>query len=207
MDWTFNSAHFVISALLAGNEKADELAKAGAVCDNTVAVLPPKIELKSQIKEHFYSDFTEYDGARMGKQFYFGPDPQKAKYVIKLSRAKLARFVRIISGHNYLFYFRHLVDNDIDPLCRFCLEENETFEHLVNECPRFHLDRQDKLLGQLILNDHLWSVQTLLDFSFIPGINDVLEGDTRIELFLGYDDTESSVDSISDTSLDSGDAE
>ena len=67
-------AHFVISALLAGNEKADELAKAGAVCDNTVAVLPPKIELKSQIKEHFYSDFTEYDGARMGKQFYFGPD-------------------------------------------------------------------------------------------------------------------------------------
>ena len=86
----------------------------------------------------------------MGKQFYHGPDPQKAKYVIKLSWAKLARFIRLISGHNSLFYFRHLVDNDINSQCRFCLEENETFEHLVNDCTCYLVGRQDELLDLLI---------------------------------------------------------
>ena len=162
------------------NEKADELAKAGAVGQNRIEVGMPKCEIKSKVEEYFYkqwsSDFVEYKGARMGKLFYKEPDKDKAKYVLKLSRIKLARFVRIISGHNSLSYFRNKVDEEVDPRCRFCEEEKEDFEHLVNDCPRFHEDRKDKFLGQIVTNDHMWSVQTLLDFSYLPGINEALGG-------------------------------
>ena len=175
-----------------GNEYADELAKAGAIGENRLSVGVPRVEIKNRINTFIYSkwqaEFNAYDKARMGKSFYHGPDSCKAKYVLKLSRAHLARFIRIISGHNSLFYFRSKVDSEISPICRFCNEEDETFLHLVNDCPRFLLDRRDKFLDQLICNDHMWSVQTLLDFSFLPGINDALEGDTRIELYRHHQD-------------------
>ena len=187
-----------------GNEKADCLAKEGGTSGNRVPVPTPKIEIKNRITKHFYSlwekEFKEYDGARMGKEFYSGPDSNKAKYVYKLSRAHLSRFIRIIAGHNSLFYFRSKVDPDISPLCRFCLEENETFIHLVNDCPRFINDRRDKLLNALISNDHMWSVQSLIDFSSLPGINAALEGDTRIELYRYHEDIVTSSDYDSDTS-------
>ena len=77
---------------------------------NTVGVRVPKSEIKSKVMKLFYDmwekEFRDYNGARMGKGFYYGPDSAKAKYVIKLSREKLARFVRIISGHNSLFLFQ-----------------------------------------------------------------------------------------------------
>ena len=118
----------------------------------------PKAEVKNKTDEYFYNlwemDFTKYPHARMGKCFYKGPDKCKAKYVLKLSRKKLARFVRIISGHNSLFYFRNKVDNEVNANCRFCLEEDETFRHLINDCPRFIIHRRDKLQNQYITNDH-----------------------------------------------------
>ena len=73
-------------------------------------------------------------------------------------------------------YFRSKVDPEEDPLCRFCREVGETFEHLVNECPRFIGERRDKFLGHIVTNDHMWSVQTLLDFSYIAGIHEALGG-------------------------------
>ena len=116
---------------------------------------------------------------------------------MKLSRAQLARFVRIISGHNSLFYFRSKIDEE----CRFCREDNETFEHFANTCPRFIQFRRDTLYNQLITNDHMWSVQMLIVFSYLPGINDALEGDTRLNLHLQYEDSDiSSEDSESNRS-------
>ena len=118
----------------------------------------------------------------------------------RLSRAHLSRFIRIISGHNSLFYFRHKVDNDISPTCRFCMEEDECFFHLVNDCPRFFLTRRDIFLDQSICNDHEWSVRQLIDFSFSPGINAALEGDTRIGLFTTLGELSDEAQSDSDSS-------
>ena len=79
-------------------------------------------------------------------------------------------------------YFRNKVDPEVAPVCRFCLEADETFIHIANECPRFHLTRREYFQDLLIINDHQWSVDKLLEFSFTPGVNEALEGDTRIEL-------------------------
>ena len=130
-----------------GNEAADELAKKGTKLDEVLKVKIPKPELKDRINSLFYeewkTEFPNYKGARMGKLFYEGPDKKRAKYVCKLARMSLARFVRIISGHNSLFYFRSKVDKEISPICRFCLEADESFEHLINDCPRFNTYRRE----------------------------------------------------------------
>ena len=147
---------------------------------NLISIGTPKVEVKNKICDFFYdawcSDFHEYEGTRMGKIFYNGPDKLKAKHIFKLSRVQLGRFVRIISGHNALFYFQSKVDNNVSALCRFCEEADETFFHLLTECPRFLCDRNDILQDEIITNDHFWSIRKLLDFSLLPGINDALEG-------------------------------
>ena len=112
----------------------------------------------------------------MGKFFYAGPDANKAKRVYKLKRNKLARFVRIISGHNSLSYFRSKVDNEVDPKCQFCECEDETFIHFVSECPRLRSYQTEKFQNDIISNDHMWSVDALISFSQLPGINEALEG-------------------------------
>ena len=64
------------------------------------------------------------------------------------------------------------------------------------------MDRQDKFLDQFISNDHMWSVQSLLDFSFLPGIDDALQGDTRIELYRHHEDESESSNGASVSSED-----
>ena len=91
--------------------------------------------------------------------------------------------MRIISGHNALFHFKCKIDPDINPVCRFCLEADECFFHLINDCPRFNNGRRDIFLDKPVCNDMEWKVGKLLKFSSLPGINDALEGDTRLELF------------------------
>ena len=106
----------------------------------------------------------------------------------------LARFIRIISGHNSLFYFRSKVDPEIKPTCRFCLEEDETFYHLINECPRFVIYRREHLNNEIISYKITWSVQKLLNFSYLPGINHALEGDTSLKWYGDGGDSSDSVD-------------
>ena len=156
----------------------------------------PKVELKNAIDKLFNElwgkQFVQYQGARMGKLFYKGPDSSKAREVTNLSRAKLSHFIRIISGHNSLFYFRNKVDPDINSVCRFCLEEEESFFHLATDCPRFWGTRRDYFKDIILTNDHQWSVNDLLAFSYSLGINEALEGDTRIELYRWHEDMEES---------------
>ena len=119
----------------------------------------------------------------MSKIFYRKPDSQLAKTVLNLSRYELGRFLRLVSGHNGLFYFKSVVDGEINATCRFCKLYTETFYHLATDCPRFLQTRTDIFHDVLPLTHTEWSVRGLLSFSYIPAINAALQGDTRIELF------------------------
>ena len=170
-----------------GNEKADELAKEGGV--SGIPSIPPfpKAELKSRVKDVIYkrweNSWLEYSGARMSKIFYRKPDSNLAKKVLSLSRLELGRFLRLVSGHNGLFYFKSVIDGEINSTCRFCKINTETFYHLATDCPRFLQTRTDIFQDVLLLSHTDWSVRGLLSFSYIPAINAALEGDTRVELF------------------------
>ena len=170
-----------------GNEKADLLAKEGG--EHGIACNPPfpKSELKNRVHELIYTrwekDWMSYKDARMAKIFYQKPDSNLAKIVLKLSRYELSRFLRLVSGHNGLFYFKSVIDGAISATCRFCKNETETFYHLATECPSFIQSRTDIFLDVLPLSHTEWSVRGLLSFSYIPAINAAIEGDTRVELF------------------------
>ena len=56
-------------------------------------------------------------------------------------------------------------------MCRFCEEEDETFEHLLNECPFLEMDRRDILKDKPVIKTVKWKAKTLLKFSYINAID------------------------------------
>ena len=69
---------------------------------------------------------------------------------------------------------RKLGDETRHPDCRFCEEEDETFAHLLNECQCFYSYRRDMLYNKPDINTLKWKPKTLLEFSYIPQIDESL---------------------------------
>ena len=127
-----------------GNERADELAKQGSrkpLSEHGSTFRKPHVALKAKLKRHMYEDWgKEWSGmstANHARSFYGGPNPGKAKFVYKLARLELGRFVRIITGHNNLNFFQTKIGLFNDPACRFCGRGDETITHLMAVCPKF----------------------------------------------------------------------
>ena len=92
----------------------------------------------------------------------------------------MRRLIELITGQNNLNYIQSKIfPGIISELCRFCEEEDETFEHLINECPCFNTYRREILLNTPIIKTLNWKPKVLLDFSYIPAIEEALrhEGD------------------------------
>ena len=87
--------------------------------------------------------WERYPYARQTKFFYPECNKQLGKLAMELTRLQLGRFIRIITGHNNLLYHRSNIDPDIDPMCRFCREKQETFIHFFTDCPALWRDRQE----------------------------------------------------------------
>ncbi len=69
-------------------------------------------------------------------KFWFGkPDPCKSKGLINLGRKELGRLISFITGHGNLNRHESLIDPNVDPLCRLCMEAEEEPIHLATECP------------------------------------------------------------------------
>ena len=91
-----------------GNERADCLAKEGGNSGDLYDIGLPGTVIKAEIRAYFYDKWKEewelYEGARMSKIFFNGPDKIKSKIICRLSSYKVGRLVRILSGHNRLNY-------------------------------------------------------------------------------------------------------
>ena len=84
----------------------------------------------------------------------------------------MKRLLEIITGHNNLSYFQFKVDSDVNPLCRFCEEQNETFHHYITDCPRLRQYRTDNIK---LFDIDSWKTSDVPKFSFTQEINDYLE--------------------------------
>ena len=60
--------------------------------------------------------------------------------ILKLTRKQTSLYVELITGQNNLNYVQSKI-KEISPECRFCEEEDETFPHILNECPVFRQRR------------------------------------------------------------------
>ena len=165
-----------------GNEKADSLAKVGTTLADIARIALPKqatkLAIRQAIDDIWDFQWTRYHDGRQSKQFYKLPNRSKAKYSYNLSRQELGRLIRLVTGHNNLFYHRSNVDKTrgTSSLCRFCNEERETFYHFATNCPCFRLSRFHYFQNDTCFNGDKWSIRRILDFSNIPSIAAALGG-------------------------------
>ena len=150
---------------LDGNELADEYAKLGTIDDTiTIKTQTTHKEIKAATREYVYHKWKEKWQAlkkcRMTKVFYDGPDRRLGKVVSRLSRKDMTLFIHAITGHNNLNYMNSIIINNNTPLCRFCEEEDESFQHLYEECPVFWRQRLE-IQGDRTGAEN-WTVQTVL---------------------------------------------
>ena len=117
-----------------------------------------KSNIMEAIKKRWTTEWTEHSSCRQSKKFLPKPDKNKKNEVFKLGRCRLRRLIELITGHNNLNYLQSKIyPQDVSEMCRFCEEEEETFEHLLNECPCFLLDRRDILYNNPIINTLEWN--------------------------------------------------
>ena len=83
---------------------------------------------------------------------------------MKISRKETSTYVELVTGQNNLNYIQSKM-REISPECRFCEEEDETFPHILNECPFFWQRPCDNLLDEATeLNE--WKIHVFV-FVFV----------------------------------------
>ena len=96
----------------------------------------------------------------------------------------LGQTVQLITGHNMLNYHKHVINKDIDPLCRLCREENEDSFHLIGECPVLFEKRAQIFHKYLLDKNPEWKVKQLVSMikeSCISGMLDGSDQDPEVE--------------------------
>ena len=104
------------------------------------------------------------------KKNYDGPNRRVGKVVSRLSRKDMTLYIHAITGHNNLNYMNSIIIPGYTPLCRFCEEEDESFQHLYEECPVFWRQRKE-IQGENASIDN-WTVHSVLKMA---RIEDILE--------------------------------
>jgi ribonuclease HI len=168
-----------------GNETADKLAKEGTSLPDD-AIIPnipvPHSFLKMQNQLVFYNlweeEWNKYPHARMTKQFYGAPSSAFSKAILNMNKHNLNTFIRAVTGHNALLYFRFKVDPDNNsPLCRFCpAYEYETTYHLINNCDRFAAYKIPIFNDATPDNNMEWDPMDVIKFLQHEDISSALDG-------------------------------
>ena len=85
---------------------------------------------------------------------------QKISYkLLRKGRKEFSEAVQLPTGHNFLQRHKVIVQEDVDPLCNSCADDEETSHYVVAECPAFAAI-QLRVIGTPVLQGTLhWSTQ------------------------------------------------
>ena len=84
------------------------------------------------------------------KKFFPIPNKKASSDLLQLDRSGLSVLVSLLTGHDELNYFRSKHHPFLGPTCRLCKGADETFFHLVANCPVLIADRE-ALFGRCLL--------------------------------------------------------
>lgn len=153
-----------------GKERADWLAKQATSDDNSncawVKFPGNALKKKSLLRLHstWREEWNSYSGARMFQQFFPTINLSISDKLVALGREDLTNIITMISGHNDLRYHYSLRDQNINPKCRLCGNTDETFYHLLVDCPSLNSLRF-KITGRYSLGSATgWTPDKLIEF-------------------------------------------
>ena len=154
-----------------GNKAADEAARQGAenagkklqTINTPLPVEIAKSKIDEAIRKEWKRKWQNASHYKHTKHFYSGPDKNKAKKILNISRSHLTRLISIITGLNCLSYIQFKANPTINPLCRLCGEDNETFWHFITDCPRLQTYRNDTFLDSTPQDN--WKLKQIMQFS------------------------------------------
>ena len=137
---------------VAGNEAADELAKAGTGLEPEEAALRVGAS-KSLVKRltgdwataKASSEWLTLTGLRQSKIFIPGLNPGLSKILLRLGRKRLRLICCMLTGHAALNRHLSLMQPGLDPICPRCRYADETAEHVLLECHAYDRQRVDIL--------------------------------------------------------------
>ena len=132
-----------------------------------------KAEIDTAIRQEWKRKWNIAPHYKHTKHFYSGPDKKAANKILNISRSHLTRLIAIITGFNCLSYIQFKANPSINPLCRLCKEDNETFWHFVSECPILRTHRNDTFLDKLPKQDN-WKLSQIMQFSTYPTIYNLM---------------------------------
>src|ERR1700744_1829647 len=150
---------------IAGNEKADELARKAAL----IKPIGPEPILHTPLSytkrlinthraTHFKNHWYNIPSCRQAKNC-IRINNKNSKYLINLSRTRLKTYIGVTTGH-YGFN-KHLttIGKRTDPSCDLCGDHMDTAEHFLCYCPAFILKRRRHLGNYTIRYDLIRSLQ------------------------------------------------
>lgn len=126
---------------IAGNDKADSLAKEGSskslvgpepTCG--ISYRTARKAIRETLQEQHLAHWMSLPGLRQSRMFIGDSFNARVEELLKLSRNQIRLATGIITGHISLRKHLHTIGAEDDPTCRMCLEEDETPQHLLCEC-------------------------------------------------------------------------
>ena len=187
-NYEFEYLEGLVSNSIDGNEKADELAKAGCQENERIPCKPGKSEVKSKLKEECRNKWNQRwetrerpGGGSYGAQtriWFPHLRPKQTADLLKLPRETLGRCIQYITGFGNFNGHSNCKDESIDYTCRLCEDGPETPTHLTLECEALAVKNLEIMPTFHSTGGGDWTVSELVNFLEIPGVWTVMENRT-----------------------------
>jgi len=124
---------------VAGNEKADEWAKAAAEQAGSHRPIPQSLaNLKRENSEKKWAEARQWAGGRTSKKKYRMPESQKPDGAVANSTKRLtARFYQLKTGHCLTAQYLNWKRKRPTSQCWWCQYRTQAQDHLFKECPEW----------------------------------------------------------------------
>ena len=83
---------------------------------------------------------TIWENAVVGRTtgiLWGNPNTDKTREILILNSKELSLLMEVLTGHSTLRMHLHRIGRADSAVCRACLEDEETLEHYLCECPAF----------------------------------------------------------------------
>jgi hypothetical protein len=98
----------------------------------------PTVQIKALAAEvtlqRWTKEWSNYAPCRQTRLFFPARDPSRSREILNNTRKDTGLLIRYITGHNFLMYHRSVINPDLDPLCRLCMEAPEDGNHIIRLC-------------------------------------------------------------------------